>query len=66
MPRNTRQWARRELENSRKGIDWAGTHVHRVAELYRALHPEIANPLDECLSALMAVDETLLSIRASI
>lgn len=54
MPNSTREWARRELERAALLIDWVGTHVNRVEDKYRALHPEIADP---CLLVLQLASE---------
>ena len=66
MPRNTRQWARRELENAKKNIDWIGVHLSRVGDLYQELHPEISEPIHDLLVILAEIDRSVDVIRAKI
>ena len=66
MPRTTRQWARRELENAKKNINWLGVHLSRVEDLYQEPHPEISEPIHDLLLILAALDTSIDLIRAKI
>lgn len=66
MPNTERQWARRELERAANMIEWCGAHCFRVEERYRALHPEIADPLHEAQVGLIAIQELIEKVRSAI
>jgi len=66
MPRNTRQWARRKLLAAVSTLDATGTHLHEISTIYRPVHPEIADPLDMMLQAIMEMQSTIEKVRVSI
>ncbi len=66
MPNTERQWARRELERAVLLIDWVGTHLNRVEDRYRALHPEIADPILACMAGLDKIQDLVSETRAKI
>jgi ribosomal protein S6 len=59
MPRNTREWSRREIDYSVNNIKWAMYHLQQVAEVYHAAHPEIADPLNVLTEVLNNVSVNL-------
>jgi len=63
MPRTTREWALREIQNARNNIDWSGKHLYVVAQRYEKEHPEISDPILVVLAALLDLDEALSGIR---
>ncbi len=65
MPRNTREWSRRELEAACNNIDWAGKHLYGVYEVYKADHPEISGSINVVLCALLELDKVIERIRTS-
>lgn len=65
MPRSTREWSRRKLEEACNNIDWAGTHVHQVMTVYEQEHPEIAAPLQTVLEGLANIQELIQKVRKS-
>lgn len=65
MPRNTRQWAHRKLNEACNSLDWAATHVQAVVVVYRQDHPEIADPLSAVMSAMAAVSQEIQNIKRS-
>jgi len=65
MPRNTRQWAQRELDATVKNIDWAGTHLSAMEEIYRPQHPEIADSLIAIMDLLNMAQNTIIKLRGS-
>lgn len=42
MPRNTREWAHRKLDQVNGNLDWALYHLEEIDKVYREQHPEIA------------------------
>lgn len=65
MPRNTREWSRRELDAAKNNLDWAGKHLYGVLEVYQATHPEISGPISEVLMAILELDKVIERIRVS-
>ncbi len=65
MPRNTREWSRRELDAAKNNLDWAGKHLYGVHEVYKADHPEISEPINEVLLVLLELDKGIERIRTS-
>ena len=59
MPRSTREWAKRKIDEAIQNINWAGTHINEVADRYAEQHPEISNPLISILD-LLAMSQDLL------
>jgi hypothetical protein len=46
MPRNEREYAKRKLKQVIGNLDIGGQYLYELAELYRPVHPEIAEQLD--------------------
>ena len=65
MPRSTREWAKRKLDESVQNIDWAGTHINEVIERYKAEHPEVSDPLSNCQDMLVMVQDVIKKVRSS-
>lgn len=65
MPKSTREWAKRKLEESVKNIDWAGTHIYEVTERYKADHPEVSEPLQMVLDTLAELQTLINRVRVS-
>lgn len=65
MANSTRTWALRELNLSHNNIDWAGTHLSRVAETYQAEHPEVAEPLIMVCQLLIEAQNLILKVRGT-
>ena len=65
MPRSTREWARRKLEESVQNIDWAGSHIYGVVEKYQELHPEVSEPLKAVLKIFEECQNMITLIRSS-
>ena len=65
MPRSTREWAKRKIDEALNNINWAGTHINEVAEKYCSEHPEISNPLNNVLSALALTQDLIKKIGGS-
>lgn len=66
MPNTERQWARREIDRAAENLNWAGTHLNRVEERYRALHPEIADPLIAAMQLISVAQEGIEAIKGKI
>ncbi len=65
MPRSTREWAKRKLEEAVQNLNWAGTHCYEVREKYKELHPEVSDPLDDTLNAIEMIQDLIQKIRGS-
>jgi len=52
MPRTTREWAKRKLKQARNNIDWSGTHLYQMYEVYNDPHPEIGKLLLNTMECL--------------
>ena len=65
MPRNTREWALRELQYAVNNLDWTVTHLASVAKTYEELHPEISTPLLEVIVICKELQNMILKIRGS-
>lgn len=65
MPRNTREWAHRKLQQASDNIDWSGTHLQAVKDRYMELHPEIGNALDTIQQLLIMAQGTISTLRKS-
>lgn len=55
MPRSTRQWAQRKLDEARNNLDWSATHLKAVYDVYTKDHPEIGAVLFTAIDALAVV-----------
>jgi len=65
MPRSTREWAKRKLDESVQNIDWSGTHINAVVVTYQADHPEVSDPLKIALQALEDIQTLIARVRNS-
>lgn len=65
MPRSTREWALRKLQQSQDAIDWSVYHLGEVGMLYQEKHPEIADPLAQCTVALIELKAAINKVRGS-
>ncbi len=66
MPRNTREWALRELDAAVNNIDWSDKHILKVVNRYLDVHPEIAKPLHDMLSLSDILKTSIKLVRSSI
>ena len=66
MPRNTREWARRKLQEACLHFNYSGTHLNQVREVYEADHPEISGVLENCMEVLEELEKTISSLRRGI
>ena len=46
MPRNSRDLAKRKINSTIDKINWAGTYVHELTEIYFGKEAEIEDALD--------------------
>jgi len=65
MPRSTREWAKRKLQESIDNLNWCGYHLIEVAETYKELHPEIAEPLKDIATVASQLMETIAKVKGS-
>ena len=65
MPRSTREWAQRKLEEAIGNIEWAKQHLAEVGEKYDEQHPEVSGPILVTLETLLKVVEFIGKIRES-
>lgn len=65
MPNSTREWARREHTKAIDNINWAITHILRVAERYSEAHPEIAAPMLLIINCLEEIQGMLRTSKNS-
>ena len=65
MPRNTREWAKRELDAAVKNLEWGGTHVYAVVEKYDEKHKEVSSPLIDTLKVIEQIQDLIQKVRAS-
>ena len=65
MPRNTREWAKRELDAAVKNLEWGGTHVYAVVEKYDEKHKEVSSPLIDVLTVIEEIQTLIQQVRAS-
>ena len=66
MPRNTREWALRELDAACNNIEWSEKHMLKVIDRYLDLHPEIAKPLHDMLALSDMFKKAIKGVRLSI
>lgn len=45
MPRNTREWSKRKLDEAVRNIEWAQYHLSQIHEKYKDHHKDIAEVL---------------------
>ena len=64
MPRNTRDWSKREIDRAINNLDWSGKHLNAMEETYREQHPEIANQLMDAMNAIAAIMRYLKELKA--
>lgn len=65
MPRNTREWAHRKLQESQNNIEWSVYHLKDVFDRYNEAHPEISNPINSLMELLLEIHNHILTIRKS-
>lgn len=65
MPRNTRDWAKRKLEMAIGNLDWAGSHLLEVIEVYQEHHPEVSEPLVIICQSLIEIQGLISKVRES-
>jgi len=65
MPRSTREWAKRKIDEALNNINWAGTHLDEVTERYQADHPEISNNIKYVLEMLAMTQDLIKKIGGS-
>jgi hypothetical protein len=65
VPRNTREWAKRELDAANNNLDWAMRHLLSVASVYVEPHPEIGKPAEQLAESLVIMQETINQLRGS-
>ncbi len=65
MPRSTREWARRKLDQSVENLNWSGTHIYEVILKYEKDHPEITDPLKNILLMLEMAQDLIQKVRGS-
>ncbi|MGD9163014.1 MAG: hypothetical protein PVG39_31705 [Desulfobacteraceae bacterium] len=65
MPKSTRDWAKRKLDEACNNIDWSGKHVNEVAEKYKEHHPEISDGLELVLVSLLQTQKFIEEIKQS-
>lgn len=63
---NERGEAKRHLERANGNIDGAIEHMAGVIESYRALHPEISEGLEMIVAGLMAAQQAITDVNATI
>ena len=66
MPRNTREWAKRELDATKGNFEWIETQLLRVVDAYVEKHPEVAGPLlairdvlEQCQESVSTIEKAL-------
>lgn len=65
MPRNTREWAKRELDAAIKNLEWGGTHLFAVVDIYNKEHQEVSDPLIDVLTVIEEIQTLILKVRQS-
>lgn len=65
MPRNTREWAKRELDAANNNLDWAMRHLLTVAGVYKDPHPEIGDPAEKLAETLLITQNTISQLKDS-
>ena len=63
MPNNTRGWARRKIDMSKGNLETGIIHLLEVLQIYMEPHPEIATPIDEVMTVMQTLQETLDHIK---
>ncbi len=65
MPRSTREWAKRKIDEAINNMNWAGTHINEVSERYQADHLEISSNLNHVLTILAMAQDLIKKIGGS-
>ena len=65
MPRSTREWARRKLNEAVQHIDWTALHLDDIINVYEPVHPEISDACKGVKDLLFVVVESIQMIRKS-
>ena len=60
---STRHQALRKIEQAKGNLDWFGSHIHWVSELYSEQHPEIAEPLNQVKEVLVMLEDILEKVK---
>jgi len=63
MPRNARQWARRELDRAAGLCDNIGVHLDRIESVYRPEHPNIADAAIGIMTLLRECQSLMTELR---
>lgn len=62
MPRNTREWAKRKLEESKTNLEWSVYHLKDVSDRYMEQHPEIGKPLIDLMEIILTIHANITTI----
>lgn len=65
MPKSTREWAKRKIDEAIQNINWSGTHVNAVVERYEEQHKEVSDPLRSVLELLVMAQDLLKKVGGS-
>lgn len=65
MPRSTREWSFRKLDEAAGNLDTALFHIEEVRQKYAEPHPEVAQPMEEVQKLLIFGLELISKIRSS-
>lgn len=65
MPRNTRQWAQRKLDEANNTLDWTATHLKAVYDVYNKPHPEIGEIAEHILNVLALISQEITNLKGS-
>ena len=63
MPRNARQWARRELDRAAGLCDNIGVHLDRIESVYRPVRPHIADATIGIMTLLRECQSLMTEMR---
>lgn len=65
MPRSTREWSHRKLDQAANDIDTAMAHIEEVRGVYAESHPEIAENFDKVLQLLLFTVDLIAKVKKS-
>lgn len=63
---NDRQTYKEELTRAEGNLDWAMTHIMRMAQAYQEHHPEVSEVCELAGAGLMGVQELLATLKKMI
>ena len=63
MPKTTREWAQRKCEEAKNNIDWSGTHISQIVDIYKRDHPEAVTVLEGASLLLLEAQKLIESFR---